>query len=255
MKEEAFRAWLRARYGPSTERTYLGDFRRAQRRFSDLHRLCLNGELDEVMLSLQASWQSGVNKSAKAEMQAIRTYVRFLDDDMSETPPSGSPERAVQAGQQPRLAKVAMTVSSEPVGQTTSLTYSGGYWHPEVFPREAFVQKAVERHFVGQGFQQITEGHADWVCIHPHTGQRWHVECKGQTTAVGLDFRTGLGQLIQAMRVDDTCYAMAVPNIPPFLRQIERMDPQWLARLGIQFLLVDTESRVVVHEERIGSFR
>lgn len=28
-------------------------------------------------------------------------------------------------------------------------------------------------------------------------GRRWLIEAKGQTSGVGLDFRTGLGQLVQ----------------------------------------------------------
>jgi hypothetical protein len=63
------------------------------------------------------------------------------------------------------------------------------------FPREGFVQGAVERHFAS--CTRVTVGHADFACT-DDAGRRWLIEAKGETTDVGLDFRTGLGQLLQA---------------------------------------------------------
>lgn len=69
----------------------------------------------------------------------------------------------------------------------------------ECFPNETFVQKALEAHFQSRGFVAVSKGYTDLVVDHPESGERWVIEAKGETEAVGLDFRTGLGQLVQGM--------------------------------------------------------
>jgi len=62
------------------------------------------------------------------------------------------------------------------------------------------VQAAIERYFLGKGFQlESGSSHADLECVHPERGERWVVEAKGQAAAVGVDFHTGLGQILQRM--------------------------------------------------------
>jgi hypothetical protein len=241
MKEREFQAWLNNRYKPGTVQTYLSDLRRIERRFSGLHDLCLNGGIDDVISQIRKSGELGENKSYNAEIQAIRTYLRFLDDylcgqsnDVDDAPLADVINEVVDAA--PKNMESYFNAQVEP---RNTLSYSGGFWHPDIFPREAFVQRNIQSYFSHLGFQQVKGGSADWVCHYPESGQRWHVECKGLTTAVGLDFRTGLGQLMQAMQLDDTNYAMAVPNIPAFLHQIERMNSEFVTHIGLQFLLVD----------------
>lgn len=60
------------------------------------------------------------------------------------------------------------------------------------FPNEAFVQQAIEAYFSKRGFQIENEGYSDLVCYDVKRGQKWIIEAKGPTSAVGLDFRTGL---------------------------------------------------------------
>lgn len=114
------------------------------------------------------------------------------------------------------------------------------------FPNEGFVQQAVEKHFHRLGFAEVPEGDADLACRHPETGERWVIEAKGETTAVGLDFRTGLGQLLQHM--EDRCakHALAVPDTPKFRRQIDKV-PGWARKaLGIHWLVVGERGNVTV---------
>jgi hypothetical protein len=67
------------------------------------------------------------------------------------------------------------------------------------FPNEGFVQRAIETFFEGQGYCRKVAKDTDLVC--ERAGERWAIEAKGVTASVGLDFRTGLGQLVQ--RMDD----------------------------------------------------
>ena len=69
------------------------------------------------------------------------------------------------------------------------------------------------------GFMAKKNGYADYVCEHPETKVQWHIEAKGVTQAIGLDFRTGLGQLIKGMSNETTNYALAFPDTPAFHSQ------------------------------------
>jgi hypothetical protein len=89
--------------------------------------------------------------------------------------------------------------------------------HPlgEEFPREGFVQRAIEAHFAGWERDETTT--ADLVCLDVDRGVTWVIEAKGETAAVGLDFRTGLGQLLAGMtRGRKANYVLAMPDTPAF---------------------------------------
>ncbi|NCB26391.1 MAG: hypothetical protein EOM62_13090 [Bacteroidia bacterium] len=110
------------------------------------------------------------------------------------------------------------------------------------FPHEGFVQGVIEKYFNEQGYRQIKEGHSDLVCVREET--KWVVEAKGVTTDIGLDFRTGLGQLVQRMVEPETNYAIAVPQTPQFIKQCSQI-PKWVrVSLNIHFLLIDEQGNV-----------
>lgn len=110
------------------------------------------------------------------------------------------------------------------------------------FPHEGFVQGAIEKYFNEQGYRQIKEEHSDLVCVREET--KWVVEAKGVTTDIGLDFRTGLGQLVQRMVEPETNYAIAVPQTPQFMKQCGQI-PKWVrASLNIHFLLINEQGKV-----------
>lgn len=112
------------------------------------------------------------------------------------------------------------------------------------WPNEGFVQVAIESFFRSCGFKIEEHKTIDLVCSHPTTGEKWIVEAKGLTTAVGLDFRTGLGQLLQGMHVPSAHYGLAVPDIPQFRRQVHAL-PSWVAMtLGIHWLYVQADGSI-----------
>lgn len=114
------------------------------------------------------------------------------------------------------------------------------------FPNEGYVQLAIEKHFSTLGFQNDTDGDADLISVHPLTNERWVVEAKGSTAAIGLDFRTALGQLLQ--RIDETTdkYAIAVPNIPQFIRQCQLVSPWVRNKLNLYWLLIKKDGVVTI---------
>jgi hypothetical protein len=67
------------------------------------------------------------------------------------------------------------------------------------FPHEGFVQDAIESYFEQAGYTLDTSTHVDLLCAHPVGGEAWHIEAKSKTMAIGLDFRTCLGKLLQRM--------------------------------------------------------
>lgn len=130
------------------------------------------------------------------------------------------------------------------------------YKRSDEFPHESFVQRSIERYFHNLGFLLDASGHVDLICSHPGTGERWHIEVKGVTKATGLDFRTGLGQLLQRMNNEAVNHALAVPNHKQFVAQISKVSPWVVDRLAIHWLLVDPDGSVrVVRPNTAGGIR
>jgi hypothetical protein len=114
------------------------------------------------------------------------------------------------------------------------------------FPHEGFVQLAIEEHFRKAGFHLVADGRVDLLCSHPVTGESWHIEAKGHTTQVGLDFRTGLGQLVQSMHHRETKHGIAVPDTVSFQAQVAKLSGWVVAVLGIHWLFVSQDGTVRV---------
>lgn len=114
------------------------------------------------------------------------------------------------------------------------------------FPNEGFIQAAIEAHFLRLGFVQESHAATDYIGTHPQTKERWAIEAKGQTTAIGLDFRTGLGQLVQRMDSKDTNYGIAFPDIPQFQNQVAQLAPWVCEALGIHWLAVSSSGDIVI---------
>lgn len=114
------------------------------------------------------------------------------------------------------------------------------------FPHEGFVQQTIERYFTANGFTIVTKSTTDLICTHPDREERWEIEAKGLTTAIGLDFRTGLGQLIQRMTDQTTLHALAVPDLPQFRAQCRQVQPWVRQANNIFWLLVQIDGTVLV---------
>jgi len=118
------------------------------------------------------------------------------------------------------------------------------------FPEESFIQGSVEEYFQKRGFKRIEANCVDYVCEHPDSGDRWHIEAQGASAAIGLDFRLGLGQLIRGISSRTTRYALALPDTPQFRNQIRNVEPWVCKALNINWLLVGQEGAVTVVEPK-----
>ncbi len=114
------------------------------------------------------------------------------------------------------------------------------------FPNEGFVQQAIEAHFAVLGFTRKRERHADYAGHHLETGEKWLIEAKGMTAAVGLDFRTGIGQILQGMSDEKSNHGLAVPDLPQFHRQVNAVPPWVRSVLRLHWLFVRADGSVYV---------
>ena len=113
------------------------------------------------------------------------------------------------------------------------------------FPSEGFVQQAIEAYFAHLGYSLNTDTDVDLICT-ASDGRAWHIEAKGQTRQVGLDFRICLGQLLQRMHLPHAQHGVAVPDIDVYHRQIAKVSPWVVAALGLHWLLVDAAGSVTI---------
>ena len=123
----------------------------------------------------------------------------------------------------------------------------GRYKRGTEFPHEAFVQAAVEHHFESAGYLLDSGGRVDLHATDALSGERWHIEAKGVTSQVGLDFRTGLGQLVQGMEHPESKHAIAVPDTDSFRKQVRCIRPWVMERLQLYVLLVAADGGVSVY--------
>jgi hypothetical protein len=116
--------------------------------------------------------------------------------------------------------------------------------HPlgDEFPREGFVQAALEADFAS--CEQIESRTVDFVCFDPEAGIRWIIEAKGETSSTGLDFRTGLGQIMTAMSDQKANYALAMPDTPRFERLRSQIAPWVRQHLNLYWLIVTPSGEV-----------
>lgn len=114
------------------------------------------------------------------------------------------------------------------------------------FPHEGFVQRAIETYFTSKKYTILEGDYSDLVCINEQDNEKWAIEAKGKTSAIGLDFRTGLGQLIQRMTQQETNYALAIPEIKQFIKQASII-PKWVREsLNIHLILVDEKENIKI---------
>jgi hypothetical protein len=114
------------------------------------------------------------------------------------------------------------------------------------FPHEGFVQVSLEKYFEKAGFKIDHSSQIDLLCKHPMTNETWHIEAKGKTTQIGLDFRTGIGQLIQGIDSELTNYGIAVPDIEEFRHQVAKVAPWVVSSLRIHWLYISNDGNVSI---------
>jgi hypothetical protein len=114
------------------------------------------------------------------------------------------------------------------------------------FPSEGFVQQAIKAYFTKLGYSLNIDTDVDLICTAFDGRAPWHIEAKGKTQQVGLDFRTCLGQLLQRMHSVNAQHGIAVPDMDCYHRQIAKVSPWVVSALEIHWLLVDAEGNVKI---------
>jgi hypothetical protein len=114
------------------------------------------------------------------------------------------------------------------------------------FPHEQFVQDAFDRHFEAAGYMLDLSTHVDLLGTHPVTGDAWHIEAKGKTSAIGLDFRTCLGQLLQRISLPHIKHGIALPDMPQYRTQTAQLSDWVVGRVGVFWLFVSTTGAVEI---------
>jgi hypothetical protein len=109
------------------------------------------------------------------------------------------------------------------------------------YPHEHFIQTALKQYFTAQGYSIVKIPNIDLVCIHEQNKNQWVIEAKGKTKAIGLDFRTGIGQLIHRMSAQHVNYALAVPDIPEFIAQAKQLASWVKIALNIHFIFINEQ--------------
>lgn len=116
------------------------------------------------------------------------------------------------------------------------------------YPEECFIKEILDEYFSKKGFNRIETNCVDYVCVHPDSGDRWHIEAHGDSAAIGLDFRLSLGQLIRGISHRNTRYCLAFPDMPQYRNQIRNIEPWVLKALNLHWILIDQEGRITIIE-------
>jgi len=113
-----------------------------------------------------------------------------------------------------------------------------------VFPYEAFVQTSIEKYFEYQGYALDNEGQVDLIAV--KESDRWIVEAKGISEAIGTDFNTCIGQLVKSMVSDESKYAIAIPKHPKYKRQCLLLSSYFRELVQLYILVVDDNGEVQI---------
>ncbi len=116
----------------------------------------------------------------------------------------------------------------------------------KVFPYEAFVQASIEEYFEQQGYEVEKDGQVDLIAV--KGSDRWVVEAKGITEAIGTDFNTCLGQLVKCMTSREDKYAIAIPKHVKYKRQCSMLSSYFRELVQLHILVIDDQGAVKIIE-------
>jgi hypothetical protein len=120
------------------------------------------------------------------------------------------------------------------------------YQKENLFPYEAFIKEAIKRYFEMNGFQVADTGQVDLIAENMSTSEKWVIEAKGMTSAIGLDFNTCLGQLLKSINSDEIHYAIAIPKIEKYKKQCEKISDYVRKKINLNIILVDEKSNIEI---------
>lgn len=113
-----------------------------------------------------------------------------------------------------------------------------------IFPYEAFVQSAIKKYFELQGYVVDNEGQVDLIAV--KGTDRWVVEAKGVSEAIGTDFNTCLGQLMKSMTSNEIKYAIAIPKHAKYKRQCLLLSSYFRELVQLHILVVGDNGDVEI---------
>lgn len=127
--------------------------------------------------------------------------------------------------------------------------------NPIDFPYEGFIQKSIEAYFEQAGYYIEKDGQVDLIAT--KGSEKWIIEAKGITSAIGTDFNTCLGQLIKSMTSDQNKYAIAIPKHPKYKHQCDLLSDYFRQLVKLHILVVDSTGDVKIIEplQEIGNFK
>jgi hypothetical protein len=91
------------------------------------------------------------------------------------------------------------------------------------------------------------------ICKDEADHTMWIIEAKGKTSAIGLDFRTGLGQIITRMDESQIKYAIAIPEIPQFVKLSSEISSWVRNALNLHWIFVAEDGSVRIHPPSVGA--
>lgn len=119
------------------------------------------------------------------------------------------------------------------------------YHNPEIFPFEAFVQSKVEQYFQNEGFTILNNiPYLDLHVKSKSNNEEWKIECKGETSSINVDFNTGLGQIMKRMNDEKSKYALAIPDIPSFRKQVSQISNQLRKQINLYWIWVNETGEI-----------
>jgi len=130
-----------------------------------------------------------------------------------------------------------------------------------VYPNEAFIQEAIEQHFVMNGFSIEKDGQIDLIA--EKNDEKWIVEAKGMTSQINVDFNTCIGQLAKSMASPLMNYAIALPNEIKYKHQSMKLPNYFRTISNLHIIVVDENAQIHIiqptdnvedHWNALGSF-
>ncbi len=80
--------------------------------------------------------------------------------------------------------------------------------------------------------------------------EEWRIECKGETSSIGVDFNTGLGQILKRMEDESSKYAIALPDTSKFRNQTRQIPSIVRKKLDLYWIWVNKEGNIEIDVPR-----
>ena len=121
-----------------------------------------------------------------------------------------------------------------------------GYKLPHEFPHESFIQEVLVDFFESEGYSIIEEKPIDIKCSNADKNETWIIEVKGKTSQIGLDFKTCLGQIVMRMNNPDYIYAIAMPDIEQYHKQVNKVSSKIAAKINLNWIFVSDKGTIEI---------